>query len=328
MAIGALLLGESGTGKTYSIKNFAPEEVKILSVQKTILPFRGKYDIVKTPDCDSIVREMKNTGKKTIVIDDFQYILGLPMMRRIGEKGWEKYSEIQQPYFDVLDALTDLPDDVIVYLTSHVMHNDDTGKVQIKTIGKALDKYITIEGLFMIVLGTQVVNGKYYFVTQNNGENTLKSPEGMFPSLLIPNDLKYVDDKIRNYYGMEGAMTDAEMQQIDSTHTVEGVGEKKKRTRTQVEAENTEKMEAYTEAITDAVIEAADGREEIPFEEAADAADTVEPPELERAPRKTRAEKEAEIMNPPEEKPKRRTRKARTVKPAAADEIPEELPFN
>lgn len=220
MAIGVLVLGESGTGKTYSIHNFKPEEVKILSVQKPILPFRGKYDVVKTPTAGDVIRELKATTKKRIVIDDFQYILGIPMMQRIGEKGWEKFNEIQQGYSEVLDAINELPDDTIVFLNSHVMYNDETGRVQIKTIGKALDKYITIEGLFMIVLGTQVVDGKYYFITQNNGSNTLKSPEGMFPSLAIPNDLKYVADKILNYYYMDGAKSDEEIASEDAENTV------------------------------------------------------------------------------------------------------------
>lgn len=221
MAIGVLVLGESGTGKTYSIKNLNPDEVKILSVQKPILPFRGKYDVVKTPTGDDIIRELKNTKKKVIVIDDFQYVLGIPMMQRIGEKGWEKFNDIQQGYSDVLDAVNDLPDDTIVYFTSHVMYNDDTGKTQIKTIGKALDKYLTVEGLFMIVLGTQVVENHYYFITQNNGSNTLKSPEGMFPTLAIPNDLAYVTDKIRNYYYMEGSKSDAEMKAEDEANAVD-----------------------------------------------------------------------------------------------------------
>jgi len=220
MAIGVLILGESGTGKTYAIHNFKPEEVKILSVQKPILPFRGKYDVTKTPTSDDLVAELKKTKKKYIVVDDFQYILGIPMMQRIGEKGWEKFNEIEQGYSDVLDTINELPDDTIVFLNSHVMYNDETGRVQIKTIGKALDKYITIEGLFMIVLGTQVVDGKYYFITQNNGSNTLKSPEGMFPSLAIPNDLKYVADKIENYYYMDGAKSDTEIAEDDKSHTV------------------------------------------------------------------------------------------------------------
>ena len=276
MAIGVLILGESGTGKTYSCKTFAPEDVKILSVKKPILPFRGQYELVKTPTAKDIIREMRNTKKKNIVIDDFQYILGVPMMHRIGEKGWDKFNDIQQPYADVLEALDTLPDDTIVYLNSHT-EQDDTGKRKIKTIGKALDKYLTVEGLFMIVLGTMVVDGKYYFQTQNSGNDTLKSPEGMFPTLLIPNDLKYVEDKIRSYYFMEGAKTDAEMAAEDATHAVTNVAPKKGRTRGQKKEDDLEQLQKVTE-------EVAGDREEVPFDEVAAEVDrrerkarTVEP---------------------------------------------------
>lgn len=243
MAIGVLVLGESGTGKTYSIKNFKPEEVKICSVVKPILPFRGKYDIVKTPTADDVIRELKNTAKKNIVVDDFQYVLGIPMMRRIGEKGWEKFNEIEQGYSDVLEAINDLPDDVIVYFNSHI-ETDDYGKRKIKTIGKALDKYITIEGLFMVVLGTEVVDEKYYFVTQNSGNDTLKTPEGMFPSKFIPNDLKYVEDKIRNYYFMDGAKTDEEIAAEDKENMVdEDEVKPKRRRRRRSQKEKTEEKQ-------------------------------------------------------------------------------------
>lgn len=287
MAIGVLILGESGTGKTYSVKTFSPEDVKILSVVKPILPFRGKYEVVKTPTALDIIREMKNTKKKNIVIDDFQYILGVPMMRRIGEKGWDKFNDIQQPYADVLEALDTLPDDTIVYLNSHT-EQDDTGKRKIKTIGKALDKYLTVEGLFMIVLGTMVVDGKYYFQTQNGGNDTLKSPEGMFPTLLIPNDLKYVEDKIRNYYFMDGAKTDAEMAAEDQSHAVTDVMPKKGRSRGQ------KKEDPKEDPVQTAAEKIADGRDAVPFDEAVKAADAqttdapaqdAEPEKRERKPR-------------------------------------------
>lgn len=216
MAIGVLVLGESGTGKTYSAHNFKPEEVKILSVKKPILPFRGDYELVKTPTGDDIIRELQNTDKKVIIVDDFQYILGVQMMKRVAEKGWDKFNEIQQPYADVLEAIDSLPDDVIVYFNSHIQQ-DDSGKKKIKTIGKALDNYLTVEGLFMIVLGTLVVDGKYYFTTQNNGSDTVKSPKDMFPSYAIDNDLKYVDEKIRNYYHIGAFLTDEEIAAIDET---------------------------------------------------------------------------------------------------------------
>ena len=231
MAIGVLILGESGTGKTFSIKGFDPDEVKIISVTKPILPFRGKYDITKAPTGDEVVKAMHDTDKKNIVVDDLQYILGIPMMDRISEKGWEKFNEIQVPYNQVLNEIQNLPDDVIVFFTSHT-ETDENGKRKIKTIGKALDKYITIEGLFMIVLGTFVCDGKYYFQTQNSGNDTLKSPEGLFPTKLIQNDLKYVAEKIRNYYYMEGAISDSEAEKADEAHAVtEDLTEKKKRRR-------------------------------------------------------------------------------------------------
>lgn len=241
MAIGALVLGESGTGKTFAIRTFKPEEVKILSVYKSILPFRGQYEVVYTPTSDDIIRELHNTNKKNIVIDDFQYILGLPMMRRIGEKGWDKFNEISQPYSDVLDELNKLDDDVIVYIMSHVETNDD-GKVKIKTIGKALDKYITIEGLFMLVFGTCVIDQHYFFTTQNNGNNTVKTPYGMFTDLYIPNDLKYVEEKIRNYYYMDGAKSDEEIAKSDEEHKVE-IPEKRKGRKAKKEEELMQELE-------------------------------------------------------------------------------------
>lgn len=305
MAIGVLVLGESGTGKTYSIKNFDPADVKILSVQKPILPFRGKYDVVKTPTSTDVVRELKNTKKKFIVVDDFQYILGIPMMQRIGEKGWEKFNEIQQGYSDILDTINELPDDSIVFLNSHVMYNDETGRTQIKTIGKALDKYITVEGLFMIVLGTQVVDGKYYFITQNNGSNTLKSPEGMFPSMAIPNDLRYVADKILNYYYMDGAKSDAVIAEEDVKNTVSDEevkparrgrrnrGEEKKEEPAETPKEEEKPRRKRSELVEEAAAEYLDKvdemneekGDEIPFDE-------VETPEPEMPRRKRRSVEE------------------------------------
>ena len=214
MAIGVLILGESGSGKSFSMRNFTPEELKVISVEKPILPFKNHFEVIRSNDVKQIIKELKETDKKRVVVDDFQYILGLAAMRRSLEKGWDKFSEMQYDYFQILDALKELPDDMIVYFMSHT-ETDENGTTKIKTIGKALDKYITIEGLFMIVLGTRVSDGNYFFTTQTNGKDTIKTPSGMFPSYAIDNDLKYVDEKIRNYYEIGEFLTDEEMKEID-----------------------------------------------------------------------------------------------------------------
>jgi hypothetical protein len=135
-------------------------------------------------------------------------------MRRIKENGWEKFNDLQSDFFNIIDAVADLPDDVIVYFLSHLETKDD-GRQKIKTIGKLLDEKITIEGMFTTVLKTHVSDGKYYFLTQNSGSDTVKSPLGMFADFAIDNDLKYVDEKIRNYYHLGEYKSDEEMAEAD-----------------------------------------------------------------------------------------------------------------
>ena len=307
MAIGVLVLGESGSGKSFSMRNFNEDEVKVISIEKPILPFKNHFEVVRSNDVKQIIKELKNTKKKRIVIDDFQYILGLAVMRRSLEKGWDKFSEMQYDYFQILDTLKELPDDMIVYFMSHT-ERDEEGNTKIKTIGKALDKYITIEGLFMIVLGTKVSDGNYYFTTQTNGKDTVKTPDGMFPSYAIDNDLKYVDEKIRNYYEIGEFLSDEDIAEIDEEAKKVDIepddGKKKRRGRKAAEEAPAEEEkpkrtrktredveEANAEAVASAGIEEADGAESVPF-------DKEETPEVEKLPRRTRKDRTAETPEP------------------------------
>lgn len=218
MAEKILIMGESGTGKSTSLRNFKPDEIAIVNPVGKPLPFRGKYDTLNgVTDSASIIRYMKDSvtrGKKVIVVDDFQYILSIPYMNRIKEAGWDKWNDFGSNYFEIIDICAVLPEDVTVYFLTHT-ETLDNGITTIKLIGKMLREKITIEGLFTIVLRTQVIDGKYYFLTQNSGKDTVKSPIGMFNTYAIENDLKYVDEKIRNYYQMDGCKSDAEIEQAD-----------------------------------------------------------------------------------------------------------------
>ena len=301
MATAVLILGQSGTGKSYSMKNFNEDEICLISVQKSLLPFRKKFsETVVTDKYSEIIKAMKVTKKKVIVIDDTQYLMCNEFMRRATERGYDKFTEIAQNFWSlVVQEVNNLPSDVIVYLLCHTA-TDENGVEKMKTIGKLVDEKITPEGLFTIVLKTAVSDGQYAFVTQNNGKDTVKSPEGMFTSYAINNDLKYVDDKIRNYYELgDSFLSDEEIKEIDKlaenveieppkpkedrkrrSRNAEPAEEqpqterKQRKTREEVQAENSSKL-------ANAGIEESGDAEELPFDE-------VNTPELETPPRRRR----------------------------------------
>lgn len=227
------ILGRSGTGKSYSMRNFKPDELAIINVQGKVLPFKGgaKYTTKNTDNASEIISAMKLISNKVrvIVIDDFQYIMANEFMRRSNERGFDKFTDIAKNAWSIIDSIRTLPDNVIVYVMCHLDTGDD-GVEKLKTIGKLLDEKIVLEGMSTIVLKTNVADGNYTFVTQNNGKDTVKSPYGMFPSYAIQNDLKYVDEKIRNYYGYDDAVSDEVISAMDTEAVVE-TPEPKKRTR-------------------------------------------------------------------------------------------------
>lgn len=219
MAQMVLVLGESGTGKSTSLRNCDPATTAVVNPVGKPLPFKGKFTMLNSvTDARKIIKFMKEqaaAGKKLIAVDDFQYILAVPYMNRIKETGWDKYNDFGSNYFEIIESCKDLPDDVVVAFYSH-LETLDNGLVTIKLIGKLLREKITIEGLFTVVLRTGVNEAKYYFYTQNSGKDTVKSPIGMFPAYAIDNDMNYVADKIRNYYEVGEYKSDEEIAQADA----------------------------------------------------------------------------------------------------------------
>ena len=323
MAQKILIMGESGTGKSTSMRNCDPATTAVVNPVGKPLPFKAKFDMLNNEtDARKITRYMKEqaaAGKKLIVVDDFQYILAVPYMNRIKETGWDKYNDFGANYFEIIDVCKDLPDDVVVVYMTH-LETLDNGLTTVKLIGKLLREKITIEGLFTVVLRTGVNEAKYYFYTQNSGKDTVKSPLGMFPVYAIENDLAYVVDKVRNYYEIGEFKTDAEMSQADQAAATDlekpdakgrrsrtGRSKEEKltpptpkeekpsrKTRAEVQAENEQKIAEHMAAVDEAIDKATGGAEEVPFDEAAAIADTVPKPDLQKPPRRTRKERQAE----------------------------------
>ncbi len=202
MGVPVLIIGASGSGKSSGLRNFEPNEVTVFNVANKLLPFRKRLDVVKNANYDTIGKTLAQKQKKIYVIDDSQYLLAFEMFDRAKETGYTKFTDIALRFRNMIDyIIKKLPDDVIVYFLHHA-EETESGKIKAKTIGKMLDNQLTVEGLFSIVLYCKIEGDKHVFETQSDGYTTAKSPMEMFDRI-IDNDLKMVDEKIREYYYLD-----------------------------------------------------------------------------------------------------------------------------
>lgn len=220
-----LIIGESGSGKSTSIRNLPSENTFIISVLGKPLPFKNWKNNYKsfeknkdgvldgnmfiTDDSNTILKILDYISKsmphiKYIVIDDFQYLMCNEYMRSAKEKGYEKFISIGKHAWDVAIKTTQLRSDINVFVLSH-SEIDDTGKIRAKTIGKLLSEKVSLEGMFTIVLNSIVTNGKYKFMTESMENNIAKSPLDMFDKF-IDNDLLFVAEQIKKYEDSENSL--------------------------------------------------------------------------------------------------------------------------
>lgn len=225
MAQSVLVIAESGSGKSTSIRNLDPKETAIINIANKPLPFKGwksKYtpldknnpsgNLISTSSGPGVFKAMKHVSDKmphikALVIDDWQYMSSFEYFDKANEKGYDKFTQIAANLAQVAKLPKDLRDDLTIFFLTHAEESTDVNgnrKVKAKTVGKMIDNALTLEGLFSIVLFGKVRKEDdgtlhYGFETQNNGENTCKSPMGMFEDSFIPNDLQYVKDAIFAY---------------------------------------------------------------------------------------------------------------------------------
>lgn len=199
MGVPVLILGESGSGKSTSMRNFEPDEVGIFNIASKPLPFRKKLPTANGVSYQQIINALSKPKLKRYVIDDSQYLLCFELFRTANEKGYQKFTDMALNFYNLIQFIIyQTPPDVIVYFLHHTETTAD-GKFKAKTIGKMLDEKLTVEGLFSIVLLCVTDGMKHSFITQSNGISTAKSPMEMFDNE-IDNDLKAVDETIRKYY--------------------------------------------------------------------------------------------------------------------------------
>lgn len=230
MAKKVLILGEPGTGKTASLQSLNPESTFIICPDEKELSFGGKHyqtfikedtkklDLQKTNFYETtspkivldLLKLISDTMPhiKVIVIDTITSLQIAEFMDKVKEKGFEKFNEMALDTYNILKSIRKLREDLTVIVMAHVENNYDSDGVRITSFkvpgGKLIGEKIKVEGMFTTVLYTDVVMEQgipnYYFVTQNNGKNTCKSPIGMFNDIRIPNNMEYVIETMEKYY--------------------------------------------------------------------------------------------------------------------------------
>ncbi|EKO3026581.1 AAA family ATPase [Klebsiella pneumoniae] len=218
MGTPVLILGDSGAGKSYSLRNFTPDEVILLQCIPKMLPFRAtgwKLNGKKLPDgsvqrgniirfdawdavLDSINRMVLSKTRRVLVIDDFQVVMQHENMMRAYQTGYQKFTEMADHVWQIIMAATRLPDDFRVNFLAHTEESD--GKIRMKTTGKMLNEKLTPEGYFSIVLRAIKKDGKHVFLIKGDDNDTAKAPPDLFPGLTeMDNDLKAVDVAITEF---------------------------------------------------------------------------------------------------------------------------------
>lgn len=224
MAQEILIIGQSGTGKSTSLTNLDNTVTAIINPAKKALPFKGfksKYkewnkdnptgNLFNVDNAAQIIQVLDyiNTKRpeiKNVIIDDANYIMAFEYIKRAKETGFQKFTDIGVNYSNIITKGCSMRDDINFIVMMHPeVDTDALGNkiIKAKSVGKLVDQYLNIEGMFSIVLYTKVIKQEkgldFVFVTQNDGSNTGKSPRGMFDTLEIQNDLSFVINKIEEY---------------------------------------------------------------------------------------------------------------------------------
>lgn len=201
MGVPVLILGESGSGKSTSLRNFEPGEIGILNVTGKPLPFRKKLAKIDRVSYGTIERALTRNKQKAYAIDDSQYLMAFDAFTHAKETGYNKFTDMAIAFKNLLDiAEQKTTEDTIIYFLHHI-ETTDSGKIKAKTLGKMLDSMLTVEGMFSMVLLCRTDGQRHWFDTCSDGYTPVKTPLEMFADREIDNDLKLVDTTIRDYYG-------------------------------------------------------------------------------------------------------------------------------
>lgn len=207
------IMGESGSGKTTSMRNLDPKSTYYIDCDKKGLSWKGwreqynqeNNNYYCTDYVQIVYQIIANVSEKaphikTIIIDTLNGLMVADEVRRMKEKGYDKWQDLAQCVWSLLDSLYSFRDDLTIIVICHSQtQKEDDGYTftRIKTSGKKLDK-LSIETKLTTVLYAMGKDGKYVFKTHADNSTT-KTPLGAFEDDEIDNDITIVLDALKDY---------------------------------------------------------------------------------------------------------------------------------
>lgn len=202
MGVLVMVLGKSGSGKSTSLRNFEAGEIGIFNVAGKPLPFRKRLPKADRCGYCDIAATLAKNDLRAYAVDDSTYLMQFSNFAKAKETGYGKFVDMAVEFERLLEAAMATDHDTVVYFLHHP-DEDDRGNVRPKTVGRMLDEKLCIEGLFPIVIGCEVRDGRHVFSVEPDERGIAKAPMGMFDAGVFENDLKAVDAAIRDYWQLE-----------------------------------------------------------------------------------------------------------------------------
>jgi len=207
------IAGESGSGKTTSMRTLPPDETYYIDADLKGLSWKGwrgqyneeKHNYIRCSEpikIQKVIENINEKGKhiKYIIIDTLNSVMTDDEMKRSKEKGYDKWIDLAACVWDMIAKSYTYREDLTIIFICHTQtETDESGYMfsRIKTNGKKLNK-LTLESRFTTVLFAKGNEGKYVFETRAKN-STAKTPLGAFEEDEIENDMMKVIKALEEY---------------------------------------------------------------------------------------------------------------------------------
>lgn len=193
------ILGKSGTGKSTSLRNFKKtDKIGYITATGKPLPFKNDIPQFHAKNYSELQQAIRQSEAEVVVIDDFNFLMSFEEFSQANVKGYEKFTQMAVNVVNTIDLITKKDSDQRFYILAH-SENNESGELRLKTTGRMVSDKFVPEGLTNQVVETAMVDGEFIFKVRTDGLG-VKTPINMFKTDTIPNDLKMLDDAIKEFY--------------------------------------------------------------------------------------------------------------------------------